>query len=289
MDYAYWVAVDKNWNSYIAWSFEQTGVFWDIELTNSGNEDAFISKLAPDWTYLRATKWWWIGDDEAYWVAVDNDWNSYMVWMYNWQSSFWSTTLYGYWERNAFITKVSPTWQFLRVAEGGGNADDRALAVTIDKNWNIYVAWFSQWTSIFWSITLTGDTYGYSNVFIAKISPDWTYQRVTKWWGDSHDFARWIAVDKDWNSYVVWDFFWTATFWATTLISSGSSDTFIAKLAPNWTYLRAVKWWGDNNDIPTSIAIDGWWNIYVAWSLSLIHIWRCRRIERCRSRWSPYH
>ena len=25
------------------------------------------------------------------------------------------------------------------------------------------------------------------------------------------------------------------------------------------------------------------------WCLSLIHIWRCRRIERCRSRWSPYH
>ena len=25
------------------------------------------------------------------------------------------------------------------------------------------------------------------------------------------------------------------------------------------------------------------------WKLSLIHIWRCRRIERCRSRWSPYH
>ena len=25
------------------------------------------------------------------------------------------------------------------------------------------------------------------------------------------------------------------------------------------------------------------------YSLSLIHIWRCRRIERCRSRWSPYH
>ena len=25
------------------------------------------------------------------------------------------------------------------------------------------------------------------------------------------------------------------------------------------------------------------------YNLSLIHIWRCRRIERCRSRWSPYH
>ena len=27
----------------------------------------------------------------------------------------------------------------------------------------------------------------------------------------------------------------------------------------------------------------------VVHKLSLIHIWRCRRIERCRSRWSPYH
>ena len=25
------------------------------------------------------------------------------------------------------------------------------------------------------------------------------------------------------------------------------------------------------------------------WSLSLIHIWRCRRSTLCRSRWSPYH
>ena len=28
---------------------------------------------------------------------------------------------------------------------------------------------------------------------------------------------------------------------------------------------------------------------YACSDLSLIHIWRCRRIERCRSRWSPYH
>ena len=29
--------------------------------------------------------------------------------------------------------------------------------------------------------------------------------------------------------------------------------------------------------------------IAIVFVLSLIHIWRCRRIERCRSRWSPYH
>ena len=34
----------------------------------------------------------------------------------------------------------------------------------------------------------------------------------------------------------------------------------------------------------TRPVADGW-----PLMLSLIHIWRCRRIERCRSRWSPYH
>ena len=31
------------------------------------------------------------------------------------------------------------------------------------------------------------------------------------------------------------------------------------------------------------------WQKTTVQALSLIHIWRCRRIERCRSRWSPYH
>ena len=29
--------------------------------------------------------------------------------------------------------------------------------------------------------------------------------------------------------------------------------------------------------------------IFIPQSLSLIHIWRCRRPRVCRSRWSPYH
>ena len=38
-----------------------------------------------------------------------------------------------------------------------------------------------------------------------------------------------------------------------------------------------------------SSASTGSTNHVAAYNLSLIHIWRCRRIERCRSRWSPYH
>eukprot|EP00826_Nyctotherus_ovalis_P045949 TRINITY_DN5135_c0_g2_i1.p1 TRINITY_DN5135_c0_g2~~TRINITY_DN5135_c0_g2_i1.p1 ORF type:complete len:178 (-),score=48.74 TRINITY_DN5135_c0_g2_i1:16-549(-) len=47
----------------------------------------------------------------------------------------------------------------------------------------------------------------------------------------------------------------------------------------------------DINDIElcyTFVVIWWCWGFGVL-GLSLIHICRCRRIERCRSRWSPYH
>ena len=56
--------------------------------------------------------------------------------------------------------------------------------------------------------------------------------------------------------------------------------------------------WGDSDWLPFSLYMRPssskiWQEIsqdfsQVSW-LSLIHIWRCRRRLRCRSRWSPYH
>ena len=37
---------------------------------------------------------------------------------------------------------------------------------------------------------------------------------------------------------------------------------------------------------PSPWSCRRWW---VGCILSLIHIWRCRRLLTCRSRWSPYH
>eukprot|EP00826_Nyctotherus_ovalis_P014921 TRINITY_DN141_c0_g1_i10.p1 TRINITY_DN141_c0_g1~~TRINITY_DN141_c0_g1_i10.p1 ORF type:complete len:113 (+),score=22.92 TRINITY_DN141_c0_g1_i10:85-423(+) len=40
---------------------------------------------------------------------------------------------------------------------------------------------------------------------------------------------------------------------------------------------------------PNVIEVCAWYSNEHYVYLSLIHICRCRRIERCRSRWSPYH
>ena len=50
----------------------------------------------------------------------------------------------------------------------------------------------------------------------------------------------------------------------------------------SWLYVEAVKYMSVGL---ASVVLF----TYPLLTLSLIHIWRCRRIERCRSRWSPYH
>eukprot|EP00826_Nyctotherus_ovalis_P044964 TRINITY_DN490_c0_g1_i2.p1 TRINITY_DN490_c0_g1~~TRINITY_DN490_c0_g1_i2.p1 ORF type:complete len:218 (-),score=45.07 TRINITY_DN490_c0_g1_i2:18-671(-) len=51
------------------------------------------------------------------------------------------------------------------------------------------------------------------------------------------------------------------------------------------TELQVYKWYWDRKSKICSVML----NEHSLYNLSLIHICRCRRIERCRSRWSPYH
>ena len=62
---------------------------------------------------------------------------------------------------------------------------------------------------------------------------------------------------------------WAAEDWMTQF----GPDPDRANYPEAWRSLIPLNLWGD----------------YAAPGLSLIHICRCRRIERCRSRWSPYH
>ena len=69
----------------------------------------------------------------------------------------------------------------------------------------------------------------------------------------------------------------------------------ITWLHPHKTWLAMLEIMGCNIFMLYNITIVIVKVVVICWNgvtvkcLSLIHIWRCRRIERCRSRWSPYH
>jgi hypothetical protein len=273
-DQSKWVAVDSWWNAYIVWFFDTTANFWSKTLISSGWNDAFIAELSSTWLYLRAAKWWGAGVDNANWIAVDGQWNSYIAWFFSATASFWSKTLISSGWNDTFIAKLSSTWLYLRAAKWWGVADDLVNWIAVDSWWNSYIAWFFSWTASFWSKILISS--GWNNAFAAKLSSTWEYVRAVQWWGTGfYGQANWIAVDSWWNSCIVWKFSWPISFWSTTFTSSGISyDAFIAKLSSTWAYMRANKLWNISDDIAYWVVVDSWWNIYVAWQFKFgVNFW----------------
>ncbi len=69
--------------------------------------------------------------------------------------------------------------------------------------------------------------------------------------------GRATAVDAAGNSYVTGYFRGTTTFGATTLISTGATDLFVAKLSATGTYLWAVAAGGRGDENGAGLAVDG--------------------------------
>ncbi len=68
-------------------------------------------------------------------------------------------------------------------------------------------------------------------------------------------WGRSTAVDADGNVYVVGDFRGTVSFGETRLVSSGSTDVFIAKLSRAGTYAWAVRAGGAGEDEGINLAV----------------------------------
>jgi hypothetical protein len=90
-----------------------------------------------------------------------------------------------------------------------------------------------------------------------------TWGWAVKAGGSDHDTGNGIAVDSSGNAYITGYFLETATFGFTSLVSSGSSDIFIAKLTSSGYWEWAIKAGGSDSDIGNGIAVDSKGNAYV--------------------------
>lgn len=108
---------------------------------------------------------------------------------------------------------------------------------------------------------------GASDAFIAKYLPDNALLWVRRMGGDSsgglvNDAGRSVTLDAAGNVYLAGEFAQSSDFGATTLVSAGDADGFVAKLNADGTFAWAKRWGGTSADSGHGVGVDLAGNVY---------------------------
>lgn len=205
-------------------------------------EEAWVGR------YSGLSNYW----DESSALAVDDSGNVYVT-----GKSWDSVTHYDY-----ATIKYSPNGNtmWVRRYNGTENGDEKAIALAVDKNENLYVTGWSR------------DVGFYSNYTTIKYAPNGDTLWIRDYNGpiDNYDYATSLTIDLNGNVYV--------TGWS---LDTGTSKYFVTwdyatiKYSPNGDTLWVRRYNGPANgsDLPGSIfspmhvlAMDGDGNVYVTGS-----------------------
>jgi hypothetical protein len=168
-----------------------------------------------------------------------------------------------------FVTKLSPTGDFVYSTYLGGPCEDYARGIAVDAAGNAYV------TGRVHAGMCYLDPSG--GALVAKLDPNGNLVYATRLGGSLADssIGRAIAVDADGHAYVTGvastashDFPVTDGAYRTTECANAipiAGDGFVAELsADGSTLLYSTFLCGSGDDLPEAIAVDGSGNAYVA-------------------------
>ncbi len=137
------------------------------------------------------------------------------------------------------------------------------IGLALDTNDNCYVAGFFDDTNNFGGITLTNQSVGGSDVFLAKYNSTGALQWAQRAGGTSSNYGRGIGVDTNGNIYVTGGYQGPAKFGGVNLAATSGEQFFLAK----YNSAGTVQWVqsstggnGDNNGI--GLAVDNAGNTY---------------------------
>ncbi|MCF6159086.1 MAG: hypothetical protein E3K32_11070 [wastewater metagenome] len=184
-DHGQGIAVDSLGNAYVTGRTEST----DFPMMNAFIDshgggyhyyfDAFVTKIDATGSSLQySTYLGGSGDDMCYAIAADSSGNAYVTGTTNSTDFPMSNALYeskigSYYYFDAFVTKIDATGSSLQYSTYlGGDEDDNGYGIAVDSSGNTYVTGYTKSTDFPMSNALYGINSGYSDAFIAKITPD---------------------------------------------------------------------------------------------------------------------
>lgn len=267
---------DEKGNSYSTGYFSGTVDFdpgsGTYNLTSSGNEDAFISKLDLNGNFVWAKKISGVNEVLITSITLDKSGNITVLGNFSGTADFnsgsgtYSMTSLG--SLDIFICQLDTSGNFNWAKSIGSKFLDDGRNITSDVYGNIYVTGyfkdsvdFDPDTNIYTLISAAVD-----DIFILKLDSLGSFQWAKQIEGTSVGQGFSIVTDDSSNVYTTGTFYGTCDFDPSAnsynLRSSGNADAFILKLDSSGNFVWAIKFGGNDIDQSHSIALDSSNNIY---------------------------
>ncbi len=258
-DGAYGVSALPDGSSIITGGFNGTATFGTTTLTSAGVGDTFTAKINANGSYAWAIKGGGTGEDTAYSVSALPDGSSIITGQFSLRATFGATELLSTGSFDTFTAKVNADGTYAwairgggLAVRGGGSGSDIAWDVSSLADGSSIITGQFSFTASFGTTNLTSA--GLKDTFTAKVNADGSYAWATKGGGADEDSANGVSTFADGSSIITGRFNGTATFGSTTLVSTGSYDTFTAKLNADGTYVWAIKGGGLSSDYAYGVS-----------------------------------
>src|ERR1017187_2055984 len=139
------------------------------------------------------------------------------------------------------------------------------IGMTLDTNGNCYVTGWFDGINDFGGITLTNQSIGGSDIFVAKYNNAGTLQWVQRAGGSpgNSNYGRAVGLDTNGNVYVTGSAYGAANFGTINLTGSSGQNFFLAKYNTNGTVQWVKPSSGGSSDVyGIGLAVDGAGNSY---------------------------
>ena len=277
------IAVDSSGNVFTNGGFYKTVDFdpgpGTFDLTSTGRESAFVSKLDSDGNFVWARQIGGSGtrDVEASGIAIDASGNVYSTGFFQETADFdpgpgtFNLTSAG--SSDVFVSKLDSGGNFVWARQMGGYP---GAGIALDASGDVYTAGAFSGTADFdpGPGTFNLISAGGSDVFVSKLDSagDFVWARQLGDNASGRSGGAGIALDASGNIYTTGSLSGTVDFdpgpGTFNLISAGSNDVFVSKLDSAGDFLWARQL-GDNaggRSGGTGIAVDGSGNIFTTGS-----------------------
>jgi len=279
-DYGRGIAVDSSGNAYVTGNTKSTDFPTKNPFQDSyggGNNDIFVTKFTSTGTLSYSTYLGGDLSDVGYGIAVDSSGNAYVT------GSIFSTDfptknpfqpnagggLYGFWDRDAFVTKFTSTGTLSYSTYLGGDDDDYGYGIAVDSSGNAYVTGNTDSTD-FPTKNPYDDTKdgSYDDAFVTKFTSTGTLSYSTYLGGSDDDSGRGIAVDSSGNAFVTGSIYSTDfptknPFQPNAGGGFADHDAFVTKFTSTGTISYSTYLGGNDEDYGLGIAVDSSGNTYV--------------------------